>query len=1484
MAEPELNPEVHNNSPSATDGLLSILAGVGLFAVAAKGPKLALRHMSQAKREAGRQYIAKAALKQVHAIVKHPVFKTINKAFQATNMAPPGPLSQIVREIDATQLGIVQDLWMVAQTSSKDLKLRSTLAADILTKYEREIPQLASGRHQRMTVQDLLATTRGTKYQDHIEKVLGPDGRAIGSLASKIGVSADRLRNMRVDPWVYMDPQGSNQLINLSRLNPLRVLDKVENVSAGGIPLFRMRSDPRGNGLGTAMFSSRFEDGQESINPILKLLSGGKQNKGDLMVTGGVAWSRRSKTDTFELLEGPFHKKGEASFALTADQKQGQHFFLGRADGDLADEALYGIEGKPTTDWGRLKKSFGIDIGARGGYSRGGHGTILDDLLREPLSEKEGRRKWLIDKDPTGFLGSVSKEDILSNRMGDIGGSSPVSELGGFSRLYVKSADPLLDSKDWLNNLVSRPLYLASKLGVNIRPGKGAFSTLGKVSALATGAYMGIEGLKYADYALFDMPSKGLKYAVGSAEYARQTVMGVSGAAGGVEGLEEELPGVVTSPLAKALRMGGLLLGGALVGSKLGAPKWLSKAVKNITDPDATGLSKSAYSTVGRYLQQIGEKKGIGSKALGGLLIGTGAGGLMGLGTALGDVTDTPSEVSERMRGDRKVPYRASYGWMLGRDPFAGGRIKYNAESTYNTFGSAYKDVGVYGSQGNKWKYGSWLPTLQNWGGARRLLNPYFAEDRNYSTRPYPATSGHFGDVPIFGPMLQGTVGSLLKPTRFRDPYGFSAGGPPGPGAVTSGGNVSGTGGGYSSLSNMNSMAVMSPDQAGGALAGSYSGTAGFRGYGAKQIERMGFGKTQTLPMHAAVPTSLGQTLGMQVRAIEEYIGLRGFQMQMIRNNILGSAYPSLDRPVLASSGKMTSAARGYYGQEPGGLLGMTELPRRFLLRPSRQPEVNFIPNSLPNFLPGTLSTFEKDRAYPIDFSRGDPYTKIPQGEARLPGPGHQALHKLHGGSAYTMLDSFIILADVAPFSQAYRVTKLEVDRLIGEGKLDPVWIRKYQIATEQAEGRAKFRVFHSKRYGGTQGVTVKKALSPTEFTTQEFGDEVFSMSGTQLQKRSDTAIIAEFQRQGSTGRQAKAQAAAVKANMFSFLKEREGRKIDISMLERRGGSTSVEAEDFIEKAETIGIGRQTSDLRNQSMIGRAYTGSGKLLGEAGFLGGAVAGFLGGSTKGFGIAQGGSIVAKVGGMLAGAVTGGIAGGWAENKFTGDFSAREHYERFQKYGTAYADWGSPVDSFLKTWMHSAASTVADYTPAYREKQRDIEEYFDKLKYAKNTMLLRKGADAKDLSQTMTGLNYKKLTSKTPGILRAIPGSERQYFQQFAAEMDPAERSRIIENVPDYMKSIYLSIWKNSNSGKSLENPELDHAYSELVTPLINTSPNERVSEYFDDHGMPGPTSGFWHPSISADSVKYKTIEALGGNPHLHGLYSTQGARIDAFHLM
>ena len=121
----------------------------------------------------------------------------------------------------------------------------------------------------------------------------------------------------------------------------------------------------------------------------------------------------------------------------------------------------------------------------------------------------------------------------------------------------------------------------------------------------------------------------------------------------------------------------------------------------------------------------------------------------------------------------------------------------------------------------------------------------------------------------------------------------------------------------------------------------------------------------------------------------------------------------------------MTSTSRRYYEKElgagiaPGPVLnemfGYTEPLRRFIQREGFEPQANEIPNTMPSWMPG--------EDYYTDFHKGDPYVKVDQGFARLPGSGYTALHpelKDVNPEDYPDIHKMAILADVAPYSREY--------------------------------------------------------------------------------------------------------------------------------------------------------------------------------------------------------------------------------------------------------------------------------------------------------------------------------------------------------------------------------------------------------------------------------------------------------------------------------
>jgi hypothetical protein len=103
-------------------------------------------------------------------------------------------------------------------------------------------------------------------------------------------------------------------------------------------------------------------------------------------------------------------------------------------------------------------------------------------------------------------------------------------------------------------------------------------------------------------------------------------------------------------------------------------------------------------------------------------------------------------------------------------------------------------------------------------------------------------------------------------------------------------------------------------------------------------------------------------------------------------------------------------------------MFGYTEPFRRFVQHETFSPQANEIPNQAASWLPGD--------DYYVNFHEGDPFIKVDEGYARLPGAGYEALHpELQGLNPedYPDIHKMSILADVAPYSREYHTYRQKV-------------------------------------------------------------------------------------------------------------------------------------------------------------------------------------------------------------------------------------------------------------------------------------------------------------------------------------------------------------------------------------------------------------------------------------------------------------------------
>jgi predicted aspartyl protease len=188
---------------------------------------------------------------------------------------------------------------------------------------------------------------------------------------------------------------------------------------------------------------------------------------------------------------------------------------------------------------------------------------------------------------------------------------------------------------------------------------------------------------------------------------------------------------------------------------------------------------------------------------------------------------------------------------------------------------------------------------------------------------------------------------------------------------------------------------------------------------------------------------------------------------------------------IIANASDMTSFSRSFWDMSIGGVGGgAMEIYRRFIPEYRRNRRVSPLMNEMPDWLP-------------LRYRFGDPYTAVPDGEARMPGEGYESLNNLHPDAygAYGAFDRYKILADIAPYSKEFKTWKAIAKATIQDERL----VKEMDAIQKRADEQSKTHDFYNYRFLGQdvdyQNAIIKNVYANGAFTV--FGsDEVYKLAG----------------------------------------------------------------------------------------------------------------------------------------------------------------------------------------------------------------------------------------------------------------------------------------------------------------------------------------------------------------------------------------------------
>ena len=889
------------------------------------------------------------------------------------------------------------------------------------------------------------------------------------------------------------------------------------------------------------------------------------------------------------------------------------------------------------------------------------------------------------------------------------------------------------------------------------------------------------------DSGMFDNTalSEGLNVFVATqfekARLASARILDASGFTDFAQKAEDLMPGSINSPLMGAVRGIGAPILGASLGMKFGNP-----------------------------------------------LAGGVIGGIVGLLTAGGplasmgmyDVTKSRGQLIEEYSGRKKVPYVGDKGWLVGSNPMSGSNVDGWVPGFYARMRAQYQYTPT--TFGSKFE---------------RMLEPIMPgsiEEKNMRNRPYPLTGGAFGRRPLSGNIL--AVGRKELYEQELDDWG-----------ALPGLEISGMSMGFGNSSMDLPIKEQKNSDVGNVLTG---------------MDNTFVGNSYTLADKPAI--SPGSVFGRANETFyrgTEFLGLRGFLMQAAYKKMSGtqgaSAAPFGDMPQLADGSIMTSSANWFWDQAIGDPLGMTEFIRRLYPPMSNKGKINPLPNTQADWLPEKFQVGDPYRVIPLGEIRlpGAGFETVNDVEYSMPGE----VDLWSPDAAETASNYLFGKRDTAVQYALKNFTKEKIARTLTQTNTDVQLDASYFNAGMDLSGTAdvvgggniyKIQVVGDETFSNLSGMTYD-----VEGKLQMLGALSGNKSGTAVyvnQSTGETKTYYTSMKQDQAMeaikslQEGRATAAAMLGNAKmapNFNLGNAYSRMDRLKILNDIAPQSKEFFDTLKQVESLNKYHKSFDYENNmenlqkmnfisqqpgKMYPYRFTNLGDSQTDIAYKNEVASEYslpermIGGAWEK--VAHTNSIINK--------------------KFLNITSPYEAYARNEVYGRTIKLWDKPYQHFIKPYAAQVAgstdvmdnsrslattgfvfggpvggvvggavggvissfnSITSDYSkvPEYRIKERDINQVMDMVSYRKNAQRYAETGDPMYLSrqqQSMTYANNNLDTISLKDYERALPFSEKKYFESMSLTMGSEERSKILNTLPEAVKPGMQKMWNNYSMDK------------------------------------------------------------------------------------
>lgn len=646
------------------------------------------------------------------------------------------------------------------------------------------------------------------------------------------------------------------------------------------------------------------------------------------------------------------------------------------------------------------------------------------------------------------------------------------------------------------------------------------------------------------------------------------------------------------------------------------------------------------------------------------------------------------------------------------------------------------------------------------------------------------------------------------------------------------------------------------------------------RSTGLEEVPDQRLGAT---PMAAPVsPYSPTRVIGKAYEEATSLAGLVGFYAKTAKkfftgNESIGNAPQELE----SFSRNMDIDSKFYDLHGGGSFLGIpftSEVIRRFVHKDKLQ-QYNPIQNAMPSWLPE-------------NFRYGNPSTSLRHGggEYRMPGEGYAALHKELQGvdpEQYPLVHKLAILGDLAPYSSEYNKALGEAKVMQERGQMSDSEMRYMYMHQEMVKARKNRRVYDNYQfkpgsYDNVSGTIESVDAENMTFTISGYGGR-FGLAGI---TNDASALIGQF------NLSQKELAAKRISNMKAF-------------------TSNIGVGDTVTVDIPASIGHAVDDqgiirgaVRNNFFnVNKEVRGDGDFAKEDSPIGNyAMTNYLGkviGATWEAGMHFANRMAQPIEHI-------GMFGAAPINKLLPYRSALEEYEAREVYGTEMKGWEDPIKGWIAPALRTAFHNYlgVDFEAPALNRKREIDEYFDKLKYLKYTSLSESALSYGDVALSN---EYNIAASRTTfgsmgsindnNLAQALGGREAMFASGFANEFNPEQQEKILEALPENKRRIMEEYYNTrdmdainrastmgpmSSTGmdysEELYRNKENLGYKDAENPtMADAMQKQELEKYFQDKVVPRADWIGFNPAVDLEDVKLKYIQNEGMDYHDFGIF-------------